>query len=315
MILKRRRWVLTLAALVGILASASSSKAQELDARAYANAPVGVNFFGTAATFSSGSVLVDRSVPVEDLDAEIAGLGIRYARTVGVFGRSAKIKLLLPASSAEWTGTLVGGERRSRKISGTGDARVAFEVNFAGSPALDVGEFAKFKQKTIVGASIELTAPTGQYDPSKLFNLGANRWAVAAELAVSHAIGKWIVEGATTAWFFTDNDDFFGGSTLEQDPLYALQIHAIYTFRRGFWLGFGTGAADGGQTAVDGVRLTNLGTNTRTGIRLVYPLTPRQGMVFDLSTGLTTRLGADFDNVTVGYQYMWLRKKDAAATR
>lgn len=312
MIDRRQRWTPGRTILVvGILVWATGAVAQELDARAYANAPVGVNFFGSGATFSTGGIVLDSSIPVENLDSDVVSLTFFYTRTLGVGGRLAKLKFVLPAASAEWRGNLIGEGPRSREVTGTGDAKVTFEVNLLGSPALEVREFAKYRQKTIVGASVEIKAPTGQYDSSKLFNLGLNRWSFAGEVAVSHAVGKWVVEGAATAWFFTANDEFLGDSTLEQDPLFALQLNAIYTFRPGFWLGFGTGVADGGQNSLNGVELANEGVNSRTGIRLAYPLAPRHGLVFDLSTGLTTRLGADYDSLTVAYQYMWFRKKDA----
>lgn len=288
-----------------LLATASDVAAQELEARTYANAPVGLNFVGIGYALSSGSVLVDPSLPIEDLDADLRTLLLRYTRTVDIFGKSGKIKAVLPYTQGDFEGVLSGGETRQREVSGLADARLILEVNVAGAPALGPREFADFRQKTIVGMSLGIFMPTGQYDSNKLINLGGNRWSFRPAIGVSRAVGRWVFEAAATAWLFTDNDDFFGGATLRQDPIYELQAHAIYNIRPGFWLAVSGGFADGGRTTVDEEIRQDLQNNTRSGVVLAYPLGRRQGLVFSWSTGLATRIGADFDSYAVGYQVMW----------
>ncbi len=56
--------------------------------------------------------------------------------------------------------------------------------------------------RPILGASIKVVAPTGHYDPDRLINVGANRWAVKAELGqiiplkpklmLEFELGAWI---------------------------------------------------------------------------------------------------------------------------
>ncbi len=41
-------------------------------------------------------------------------------------------------------------------------------------PAMERAEFAKWRQTTLLGASLRIVAPTGQYDPTKLINWGTN---------------------------------------------------------------------------------------------------------------------------------------------
>jgi hypothetical protein len=43
-------------------------------------------------------------------------------------------------------------------------------------------QFAKWRQKKILGASLKIVAPTGQYDPTKLINWSINRWALGFNL-------------------------------------------------------------------------------------------------------------------------------------
>jgi hypothetical protein len=154
-------------------------------------------------------------------------------------------------------------------------------------------------------SSLQVVAPTGQYDSNRLVNLGSNRWAFRTQVGASRALGRWMVEIAGAAWLFTDNDDFLGGSTLGQDPIYVVQAHGIYSLRPGFWLGIGIGHLKGGATTTNGVERDDEQSNTRGGIRLTYPLSQRHGLAFDITTGVTTTIGADFDSFVMGYQYAW----------
>ena len=54
-----------------------------------------------------------------------------------------------------------------------------------------------------------MTAPTGQYDPTKLINWGTNRWSFKPEFGYSQRWGKWIVDGYAGVWFFTTNQDYW----------------------------------------------------------------------------------------------------------
>ena len=91
-----------------------------------------------------------------------------------------------------------------------------FSINFYGAPALSVKEFASYHQDLIIGASLQVTPPLGQYDDTKLVNLGNNRWSFKPELGISKALGPWTLELVPSATFFTDNTDFFFGRTLSQ---------------------------------------------------------------------------------------------------
>lgn len=67
----------------------------------------------------------------------------------------------------------------------------------SGAPALSLEDFASYKQDLIIGASLQTSAPLGQYDSDKLLNVGANRWSVKPELGISKGWGPLTVEIAT----------------------------------------------------------------------------------------------------------------------
>jgi hypothetical protein len=299
----RLSWlVLTLGAWALLGAPAT---AQELDTRYYTNIPVGMNLLQFGYARSTGNILIDQSLPIEGLDATLNLTQLKYGRTFDFFGKAGKVEGLLPVAFGHWTGTEIGVGDRERSSSGLADARFTLNVNFVGSPALGLREWRQYRQKTIVGAVVQVVAPTGQYDPSKLVNIGANRWSLKSEVGVSHAIGKWYVEGAGTLWLFSDNRDYFGGQTLSQEAVFAVQGHVVYTFRPGLWLGFDLGYLDGGTTTVNGHRLNTLQSNTRAGLTLQVPFAKRHGIRVAFSRGVRTRIGADFTTLVLGYQVMW----------
>ena len=63
-----------------------------------------------------------------------------------------------------------------------GAAPVAGGTGKGHIPALAPAEYRNWQQKTLVGFSVKVVAPTGEYHPTKLINWGANRWAFRPEL-------------------------------------------------------------------------------------------------------------------------------------
>lgn len=117
--------------LVGaILAVVSTdARAQDLEPRAYANTPVGLNFLIAGYTYSRGGVASDPSVPLKDAAVQVHGGALAYARAFGVLGQSAKVDMVLPFARISGSATFAG-EPRERDVSGLGDPRVRFSLNF-----------------------------------------------------------------------------------------------------------------------------------------------------------------------------------------
>lgn len=47
--------------------------------------------------------------------------------------------------------------------------------------------------------------------------------------------GAPALELNATATLYSDNDDFYGGNTRSQDPVYSTQVHAIDSTHSGLW--------------------------------------------------------------------------------
>lgn len=286
-------------------AAPSTAAAQELEPRAYAPAPTGVNFLIVAGGRSTGGVVVDASLPIDDVDATVDSLGLGLGRTIDLFGRTALILAIVPYAWGDVSGN-VGEESRRVTRSGLADPRVKLSVNLVGGRALTPREFARAPRRTIVGVSLAMAPPLGQYTGRKLINLGANRWAFKPEIGVSHPLGRWTIEGYSGIVLFTTNREFYTGTTVrEQQPVVALQVHASYTLRPQLWAAFDATWYSGGTTTVDGIRKADLQRNSRIGATLSLPVGRQQSIKFSGSTGATTRIGADFRTFGAAWQLTW----------
>lgn len=293
------------ALVVFILAiGTSGAGAQEIEPRAYTNTPIGLNFLIVGYGYAEGGVAADPSVPLTNANVRNHSAVLSYVRSLDVWGRSGKLDVLLPyawvSGSAEFA-----GQPRQGEVSGFGDPKLRFSVNFYGAPALTLKEFAGYRQDTIIGGSVQVSVPTGQYDADKLLNIGTNRWSVKPELGVSKAWGAWTLELAAGTTFFSDNNDFLGGNTREQDPIHSVQGHVLYGFRSGTWVSLSGTYYRGGRTTVNGVPGDDLQRNSRLGATIALPVDRRNSIKLNASRGVSTRTGSDFDAIGIGWQYRW----------
>jgi len=294
-----RRWT-----RIALLAYAASAGAQELEPRAYSPAPVGLNFVLFAGSRSTGEVLLDPSVPIEDIEATIDAGVAGYGRTFALWGQSASFAVAVPVAWADVSGN-VGEDRRSVKREGLADVRLRLATNLIGGPALTPKQFAQRTPATTLGASLVVIAPTGEYFPDKLINIGTNRWGFKPELGLSMPYKRWMFDVYAGVWLFTDNDDFFGGVRRSQDPITTLQGHVSYTIRPRLWLAFDSTYYFGGQSTVGGVLKADRKENSRLGLTLSLPLGKSQSLKVAWSEGASTRTGNDFSTWGIAWQYAW----------
>jgi hypothetical protein len=302
-----RRIEVRLSILAPLLLLAASAPAQELDPRAYTPVPVDGNLVISAFTYQAGEVLLDPSLPITDLSAKLGIATLGYARTFSFFGRYANVGFGLPGARLSAEGN-VFEERQTATRTGLGDARVKLAVNLLGAPGLKATEFARAKPGTVLGASLTVSIPTGEYFPDKLVNLGANRWAFKPEVGVSHPVGRWLLDAYVGVWLFTENDDFFGGRKRTQDPLGTIQFHASYTVRPSLWIAADATFYSGGRSYVSDLANQDFQSNSRVGLTASFPIAKRHSVKVSGATGATTRIGQDFNTIGLAYQYIWLDK-------
>src|SRR6187402_2692257 len=110
-------------ALLACLPYAAGVGAQELEPRAYSPSPVGVNFSLLAFTRSTGEVLTDPAVPVQDIEAKLNAGVAGYGRTFGILGHQASAVLAVPYVWGDISGR-VFEQAGSVSRSGLGDVKL-----------------------------------------------------------------------------------------------------------------------------------------------------------------------------------------------
>lgn len=279
-------------------------RAQELEPRAYRTIPVGMNFLVFTYNHQEGNVLTDPTSPVEDLELRVSLGVVSYLRSFGLFGRSSSFSVSVPYGYMSGSGTLQGVFIKDSR-SGSGDIRGRLLVNLLGGPAMDMKEYAAFGQQRNLGVSLTVIAPTGHYESDRVVNFGTNRWAFKPEVGYSSIKGKWILDAAAGFWLIADNNEFFGSSKREQDPIGSFQAHISRDLRTGLWLALNLNYFTGGRSTINGVDQADLQQNSRIGMTLSYLMKKHHWLRFAAATGAFTSVGADFDRFTVAYTYNW----------
>lgn len=275
---------------------------QELEPRLLSNVPKGMNFGILGYAYSTGNILLDPAISIDDLDSRVHTLVGAFVHSFSLAGVSSKVDVVVPLATGDWTG-IVEGRDSARSVSGLGDPRVRLSVAFVGAPAMEREDFGSYTQETVVGASLQVIAPLGQYDPSKLINLGSNRWTARAMVGASKALDGWVVEGYAGAWIFGRNEDFFGGNLAEQKPLITAKTHLIRLFDRGRWLAVDLGYGLGGRSIIAGVERDNRISTFRFGATLAWPISGGHTVRFSALTGVRLEKGPDFEAFGTSWQY------------
>lgn len=213
----------------------------------------------------------------------------------------------MPAQSGRWDG-LVSGVPTSVARDGLADPVVRLSANLFGSPALAGAEYADFRARnpvlTSLSAALEVRLPLGEYKDDKLINLGQNRFYLSPQVGLLHTRGEWSCELTASTYFFTDNDEFFGGHTLEQDPLFAVQTHVVKTFGQDWWVSAGAAYAWAGESAVDGVAKGDERSGLLSGLSFGLRLDRSQNLrLAYIRTDTLNDLGADTDSIGLGWSF------------
>jgi hypothetical protein len=261
--------------------------AQDLEPRRWSHLPSGLNVFGLAWGFTDGDIFFDPVLLAEDVRFDLYTTGIAYVRSFELLGKSSRIDVLAPYASGRWEG-LVDGEFTSVRRRGFMDPRIRFSMNLYGAPALSGREYLQFRQdnpvNTTIGAALAVSLPLGDYNETKLINLGSNRMVYRPQLGVLHQRRNWQFELTGSVFLYETNDEFWNGNVHKQDPLWFLQGHVIYSIKPGWWASVSGGFAHGGRSEVSGDPKQNDSRSRYIALSLGVPINAQQGLKFTFVT-------------------------------
>ncbi len=273
--------------------------AQDLEPRRWTVLPAGLNVVGAGYARLEGDVSFNPVLQIENATMSGQALGLSYVRSFAVGGKVARLDILVPWANMRWTGLLDGAPATASRV-GLSDPNIRLSVILAGDNPDKLAT-----SNTVVGAAIAVNVPFGEYLEDKLLNLGQNRIFVRPQVGVLHTRGNWSYELTGSVFLYGDNDDFFGGSTLEQDPLYAAQTHLIYAFDKpGYWAALSAGYGWGGESTVDGSKADDGRRLFLSALAMGVPIGKRQGIKFAyVRTQTNTNKGSDVDSYSLGWSY------------
>ncbi len=299
----RMRSSVALLALASLMAP-SGARSQDIEPRKWSDTPVGVNFLILGYAYTQGGIAFDPSLPVSNPHLETNTGALAFARSLDLWGLSGKFNASLPYSwlsgSADYRGELV-----QRTVNGFGNPEFELSVNLYGAPAVGMKDFASYKQDWIVGAALKVSAPSGQYDDTRLVNIATHRWFFKPSLGVSKAVGPWILESTASVTVYTDNPDFYGDTTRTQAPLYSIQGHVIRSFSHGIWASVDATYYEGGRSTINETLNNDLQQNWRVGVTLALPVNRRNSIKLAASDGVSARTGDSYKQYGVAWQYRW----------
>jgi len=285
-------WCKKLAGAFALIFLSTSTHAQEIEARAYSNAPIGVNFLtgGITQAKSSSYTLTTEAISLTHI--------------LDVAGQSGRLSLMLPYSQLSGTGT-VNGQVINASAEGLSDPMIKASVNLYGAPALSVSEFKNYQQDLIIGASIAATIPWGKYSSDQMVNVGGNRTVIQPGIGASKAIGPWRLELAGMASIYTSNANYMGSNTLSQSPVYSTETHVIYYFPNTAWISADATYFFGGQTYINGMPVSGSQENWRFGSTISYPVDKHNAIRITGSTGVYSVTNTSYDMLGISWQYRW----------
>jgi hypothetical protein len=284
--------------------------AQTLAPRAYVITPVHGNAITLSWSYFDGGLNFNGAIPITGATGTYSVPAISYYHSFNLFGRSANFVGFLPYGVGTFQGSVLGSQRQVYR-SGLLDVGLRFSVNLKGGPAMAAPQFVKWKQKALLGVSLTVVAPTGQYEPTHLINWGINKWAFKPELGYSQRWGNWVLDGYGGVWFYTTNNAFYSIPNplpQTQSPIGSLEGHLSYDFYKSrCWASLDGNFWFGGTTSLNGIpNLVTKQTSSRIGGTFAFPLMKHQTVKISYSDGAYIRFGGNYNSVSVAWQYSWI---------
>jgi Putative MetA-pathway of phenol degradation len=288
--------------------------AQDLAPRAYLITSLHSNAINLTCSFYTGG-LDFNGIPITGATGTYSVPSLSFYHSSSFFGRSANVTVWLPYGVGTFHGPVLGTNKQIYR-SGLFDSGFRFSVNLKGGPAMPISQFVKWKQTVVLGASLKVIAPTGQYDPTRLINWGINRWAFKPEFGYSQRFRKkWILDGYAGAVFYTTNREFYSIPTPKpqtKSPYGSFEGHLSYDakYYRGkptLWFSLDGNFWFGGTTSMGGIsQPATKQKASRIGFTGAIPFTQHQAIKAAFSTGAYVRVGGNYKNLAVSWQYSWL---------
>ncbi len=277
--------VRTTLAAVASLAMVTSALSFD-GARAYHLRPEGASDLSLALTVLEATGTVNVGAGDETGELGVGVLTPAYRHTFDLMGNAGTVLIGMPLGSASYS-TSAGTIDVDTDFA-QGDMFIGGVWGLVGAPSLSLMEYVQYKPGFQASVAARVFAPTGDYDSSRLLNLGQNRWTLEASLPMSYALGDSMIDPELTTFeirpvlvLFSDNDDPFGSADVtSQDPIFGVEGHITRNFGNSVWAALDAYYETGGETSADGVAQGDGKDELSLGATLGLVLSPSFAMRF-----------------------------------
>ena len=167
---------------------------------------------------------------------------VKFTATVDIGGYTVCPMVALPYSVTKSNGDTISAM--------LGHESVGFSDVLVGATGWLINDKAK---NQYLAATLLLFAPTGEYNPQQLLNIGENRYKSTLNIGYIQKLSDdFLIELSPELALYGTNDNSLG-RTIEQDPSYALTTTIRYNQTPKLTLFSGFQQNYGGETIVDGV--------------------------------------------------------------
>lgn len=290
---------------VAVLVVPRQASAQFTGAHNYDNTPVGTNQIELSYAYARSDVSIDSGLVIANATLNLNEGNLEYSHYFGLAKRLVWVTAGVPIAglSGSVPGTQIHGS-----TNGVGDSYYQLSALLKGGPALRVEEFDNYKPVTIVGVSLTVSAPTGEYQPDKVLNLGSDRWSFNPEIALSSPFGreqKWQLDTYANCEFYTANTSYQGKEILRQQPLPGIEGDISYSFSENFWASLDTRYSFRGATTVNGVEQNDSQQNFIIGGEANVAMNAQHALVFQFAKALAHHNGPTYTGFAVRYDFVW----------
>jgi len=270
-----------------------TGQGSESGSRAYANVPTGINVVQLVYNHSreNGSHILRSN----------AG-ALYYYRYVNFLGKNALVGGYIPYANVRVS---FPASTLHLRRTGMGDPTLVIGMDFFGAPALSRKEFKHYRQNLIIGGSLQVSAPLGQYDAASGLNIGSNRWSFRPELAISKAIGDFVIDFFANYQSYTDNKHFRSGLVKSQRGKWGIENHLSYTVMRGMWISADYLHTWGGETTVNGINRHDSVRDSTIGITINKVIFSGYSMQSKYRHDTVSQNGNKTRSFTLKFQYVW----------
>ncbi len=278
--------------------------AQDLDPWVYNNLPLKMNSAAVSYALVDGNVIGDPASPIQNFNTTTHKIVAGYLRTIDFFGKLGRIQLIVPFSFMSGTAKINGLDTAGTR-TGFDDMRLRIGLNIFGSPPLEPKNFGTYRQEAIIGASIVIVIPLGQYYPERVVNLGSNRWGFKPEVGLSIRVGQFFCELYGGVKFTTANYVYLGSKALKQSPLYSIQTHLSHTFSNNMRIALSGTYVNGGQTSINDNKLNDYIRHFRGGVSFGVSIKQTNLITLQLNSTISTNASLDYRSLVLSYSYTW----------